>query len=153
MTVTKIVANLASADVQGMVDFYADLLSLNILMDQGWITTLGGGELGPVQLSIASQGGSNTPVPGLINAIGVGGANSAAVAISTDLTATTADMTVRQGDDYTGDYKIQVDITSANDLSSDKILFCIKNSAAEHAWRFDVEGSAGEHYFWFDQAR
>ena len=65
MTVLKIVANLASADVQGMAGFYADLLGLNILMDQGWITTLGSNTLAPVQLSIASEGGSNTPVPDL----------------------------------------------------------------------------------------
>jgi predicted enzyme related to lactoylglutathione lyase len=65
MAVTKIVANLASADVQGLAGFYTDLLGLNILMDQGWITTLGSDALGPVQLSVASQGGSNTPVPDL----------------------------------------------------------------------------------------
>jgi predicted enzyme related to lactoylglutathione lyase len=63
MTVTRIVANFASADVNGMAAFYSDLLNLNILMDQGWIITLGSGELGPVQLSIASQGGAGAPVP------------------------------------------------------------------------------------------
>ena len=63
MTVTRIVANIATADVNGMAAFYSDLLNLNILMDQGWIITLGSGELGPVQLSIASQGGAGSPVP------------------------------------------------------------------------------------------
>lgn len=63
MTVTRIVANFATADVQGMAAFYSDLLNINILMDQGWIITLGSGELGPVQLSIASQGGNGAPVP------------------------------------------------------------------------------------------
>lgn len=65
MSVLKIVANLASADVQGLAGFYSDLFDLNILMDQGWITTLGNDALGAVQLSVASQGGSNTPVPDL----------------------------------------------------------------------------------------
>lgn len=63
MTVTRIVANFATADVKGMAAFYSDLLNLNILMDQGWIITLGSTELGPVQLSIASGGGADTPVP------------------------------------------------------------------------------------------
>lgn len=63
MTVLRIVANLATADVQGLAAFYSDLLDLNILMDQGWIATLGTGELAPVQISVAAQGGSGTPVP------------------------------------------------------------------------------------------
>lgn len=65
MSVIRIVANLATADVNGMTAFYSDLLNLNVLMDQGWITTLGGAELGPVQLSIASEGGGGAPVPDL----------------------------------------------------------------------------------------
>jgi len=65
VTVVRIVANLASADVKGMTAFYSDLLNLNVLMDQGWITTLGNDQLGPVQLSIASSGGGGTPVPDL----------------------------------------------------------------------------------------
>lgn len=65
MTVVRIVANLATGDVQGLAAFYGDLLGLNILMDQGWIVTLGSDELGPVQLSIASQGGAGAVVPDL----------------------------------------------------------------------------------------
>ncbi|MFC6583244.1 VOC family protein [Sulfitobacter aestuariivivens] len=65
MTVVRIVPNLATADVQGLAAFYEELLGLNILMDQGWIMTMGSGDLGPVQLSIASEGGSGTPVPDL----------------------------------------------------------------------------------------
>ena len=65
MTVVRIVADLATGDVKGMTAFYSDLLNLNVLMDQGWITTLGNGELGPVQISIASQGGNGAPVPDL----------------------------------------------------------------------------------------
>ena len=65
MAVVRIVANLAAADVAGVAAFYQDLLGLNVLMDQGWITTMGAEGLGPVQLSVASEGGSGTPVPDL----------------------------------------------------------------------------------------
>ncbi|MGB3244616.1 MAG: VOC family protein [Sulfitobacter sp.] len=65
MSVIRIVANLAAGDVPGVAAFYQDLLGLNVLMDQGWIMTLGTDTLGPVQLSVASQGGSGTPVPDL----------------------------------------------------------------------------------------
>lgn len=65
MSVVRIVANLATGDVQGVAAFYSDLLSLNILMDMGWIVTLGADELAPVQLSVASTGGSGSPVPDL----------------------------------------------------------------------------------------
>ncbi len=65
MSVVRIVANLATADVQGVAAFYSDLFSLNILMDMNWIVTLGGDELAPVQLSVASSGGSGSPVPDL----------------------------------------------------------------------------------------
>lgn len=65
MTIVKIVANLATGDVQGLAAFYSDFLGLNVLMDQGWIVTLGGDELGPIQLSIASQGGGGAVVPDL----------------------------------------------------------------------------------------
>ncbi|MGC1496627.1 MAG: VOC family protein [Sulfitobacter sp.] len=65
MTVIRIVANLATGDVQGVAAFYSDLLDLNVLMDQGWIMTLGSDELGPVQLSIASEGGGGAAVPDL----------------------------------------------------------------------------------------
>jgi len=65
MSVVRIVANLATGDVQGVAAFYSDLLGLNVLMDQGWIVTLGNDELGPVQLSVMSKGGSGAPVPDL----------------------------------------------------------------------------------------
>lgn len=65
MSVIRIVANLATGDVQGLSAFYSDLFGLNVLMDQGWIMTLGSDDLGPVQLSIASQGGAGAVVPDL----------------------------------------------------------------------------------------
>src|SRR3546814_11552266 len=43
----------------------SDLLGLDLLMDHGWIKTFGSNHKMPVQVSVASQGGSGTPVPDL----------------------------------------------------------------------------------------
>lgn len=43
--------------------FYGDVLGLDVLMDHGWITTYGAQERMTVQVSIACEGGSGTPVP------------------------------------------------------------------------------------------
>jgi catechol 2,3-dioxygenase-like lactoylglutathione lyase family enzyme len=45
--------------------FYQDVLGLDLLMDQGWIQTFGSGTAMSVQVSVASEGGSGTPVPDL----------------------------------------------------------------------------------------
>ncbi|TMV87928.1 glyoxalase [Thioclava sp. BHET1] len=63
MTVQRIVANLHSDDPAALAAFYRDLLGLDLLMDHGFIATLGTGESAPVQLSVASQGGSGTELP------------------------------------------------------------------------------------------
>lgn len=63
MTVKRIVLDVATPSVAEVSAFYADLLGLKVVMDQGWITTLSSGLSGPVQISIASEGGSGTPVP------------------------------------------------------------------------------------------
>jgi len=65
MTVKRIVSNIAAESVAEVRQFYADLFGLNIVMDQGWIATLASGDSAPVQLSIATEGGSGTPVPAL----------------------------------------------------------------------------------------
>ena len=86
MSVLKIVANLASADVQGVAAFYRELFELNVLMDQGWITTLGSDALAPVQLNVAAHGGSNTPVPDLsITVEDVDACHARAVALGYDI--------------------------------------------------------------------
>ena len=51
MTVRRIVTNIAADDVDGVARFYAALFGLRKVMDHGWIVT------------IASEGGSGTPVP------------------------------------------------------------------------------------------
>ena len=43
--------------------FYQELFGLKVVMDQGWIVTLAGDVAAPVQISLASEGGSGTPVP------------------------------------------------------------------------------------------
>jgi catechol 2,3-dioxygenase-like lactoylglutathione lyase family enzyme len=65
MTVRRIVANLAAADPGAARAFYQQLLDLEVVMDHGWIMTLASGTSQTPQLSIASEGGSGTPVPDL----------------------------------------------------------------------------------------
>lgn len=65
MTVKRIVANIEAADPEQARAFYGDLLGLDIVMDHGWIMTYAApGDMRP-QISIASEGGSGTPVPDL----------------------------------------------------------------------------------------
>lgn len=65
MRVKRIVANLhaSGADLAAGEKFYKDILGLDCLMDQGWIQTYGASEPMMPQLSIASEGGSGTPLP------------------------------------------------------------------------------------------
>ena len=63
MVVKRIVANIDTANVAEVRAFYVDLFGLDVVMDQGWIATLASGSGAPVQLSIAREGSSGTPVP------------------------------------------------------------------------------------------
>lgn len=65
MTVLRIVANLAAADPQIARSFYERLLDLDIVMDHGWILTFASNANQRPQVSVASEGGSGTPVPDL----------------------------------------------------------------------------------------
>ena len=65
MAVKRIVANLSTDTVAEVRDFYQELFELETVMDMGWIATLSNGASMPVQLSIASEGGSGTAVPDL----------------------------------------------------------------------------------------
>jgi lactoylglutathione lyase len=65
MAVKRIVANLAAADPAEARSFYEDVLGLEAVMDQGWILTFAANGAAPPQVSIASEGGSGTPVPDL----------------------------------------------------------------------------------------
>ncbi|MEH3046640.1 glyoxalase superfamily protein [Sphingomonas adhaesiva] len=65
MSVTRIVPNIATADVNRARAFYADILGMTIGMDHGWIVTFVGSGHAVPQISFASEGGSGTPVPDL----------------------------------------------------------------------------------------
>jgi len=65
MKVSRIVANIETQDIAAAKRFYGDVLGLEVIMDHGWLTTYGSGATMSVQVSFASQGGSNTPVPDL----------------------------------------------------------------------------------------
>ena len=65
MQVKRIVANIAAEDASAARRFYQDILGLDLLMDLGWIATYGSSQKMSVQVSIASEGGSGTPVPDL----------------------------------------------------------------------------------------
>ena len=65
MKVQRIVANVEGSDFDKARDFYQGIFGLDLLMDLGWINTFGSKEVMPVQISVASEGGSGTPVPEL----------------------------------------------------------------------------------------
>lgn len=69
MTVKRIIANLSVDDPEQRMDdiatFYQDILGLDCLMDHGWIRTYGSQATMMVQVSLATEGGSGTPVPDL----------------------------------------------------------------------------------------
>ena len=65
MKVKRIVTNIAAANPAAAKRFYHDVLGLDVLMDQGWIVTYGSPQQMSVQISIASESGSGTPVPDL----------------------------------------------------------------------------------------
>jgi len=65
MQVKRIVANIATQDPALADSFYRDILGLELAMDHGWIRTYAGDARMTVQLSLASQGGSDTQVPDL----------------------------------------------------------------------------------------
>lgn len=63
MAVRRIVANLHAADPAAARAFYGELLGLDLVMDHGWMLTFASGGTMTPQLSVASEGGSGTPVP------------------------------------------------------------------------------------------
>jgi catechol 2,3-dioxygenase-like lactoylglutathione lyase family enzyme len=61
--IKRIVANIKAEDLSKADLFYQDILGLEVLMDHGWIKTLGNDQEAKVQVSFAAQGGNNTEVP------------------------------------------------------------------------------------------
>jgi catechol 2,3-dioxygenase-like lactoylglutathione lyase family enzyme len=65
MIVKRIVTNLAATDVSRARKFYSEILGMTVVMDFGWIVTFEAPSRMAPQVSIASEGGSGTPVPDL----------------------------------------------------------------------------------------
>jgi catechol 2,3-dioxygenase-like lactoylglutathione lyase family enzyme len=63
MIVKRIIANLATSDVSKARRFYGDIIGLEVAMDLGWIVTFASTAQMAAQLSVATEGGSGTPVP------------------------------------------------------------------------------------------
>jgi catechol 2,3-dioxygenase-like lactoylglutathione lyase family enzyme len=63
MAVKRIVANIPAERTEDARQFYADVLGLRLVMDHGWILTFAGEGKTTPQISIATEGGSGTPVP------------------------------------------------------------------------------------------
>jgi catechol 2,3-dioxygenase-like lactoylglutathione lyase family enzyme len=63
MNVNRMTTNIASQNFAEADRFYHDILGLEVVMDQGWIRTYATNQTANVQISIASEGGSDTPVP------------------------------------------------------------------------------------------
>ncbi|WP_099864806.1 VOC family protein [Pararhizobium haloflavum] len=65
MGVRRIVANIAADDLAAGREFYGTVFGLDVLMDLGWIITLGNADRMTLQLSVMREGGSGAPVPDL----------------------------------------------------------------------------------------
>lgn len=65
MAVKRIIANVETHDPALAKAFYGDILGMEIGMDHGWIATYVSDSQALVQVSVASEGGSGTPVPAL----------------------------------------------------------------------------------------
>jgi catechol 2,3-dioxygenase-like lactoylglutathione lyase family enzyme len=63
MAVKRIVANIAAENLERAKAFYCGMLGLHTVMDQGWIVTFAAETSTSPQISIATEGGSGTPVP------------------------------------------------------------------------------------------
>jgi catechol 2,3-dioxygenase-like lactoylglutathione lyase family enzyme len=67
MRVKRIVTDIATdaTHIAEAKRFYGEIFGLDLLMDLGWIATYGSKAKMNVQISIATEGGSGTPVPDL----------------------------------------------------------------------------------------
>jgi catechol 2,3-dioxygenase-like lactoylglutathione lyase family enzyme len=65
MAVKRIVANIAASNLAAAKGFYGGILGMEVAMDLGWIMTFTAPAATTPQISIATEGGSGTPVPDL----------------------------------------------------------------------------------------
>ena len=63
MAIKRIVTNIPAERVDDANGFYVDILGMHVVMDLGWILTFGSEGSATPQISIATEGGSGTPVP------------------------------------------------------------------------------------------
>lgn len=63
MAVKRVVVNIATDHVDQAKVFYEDILEMELVMNHGWILTFASQRSAAPQVSIASEGGSGTPVP------------------------------------------------------------------------------------------
>ena len=63
MAVRRIVPNVAAERIEAAKAFYGDALGMNVVMDLGWIMTFAANDSAAPQISVATEGGSGTPVP------------------------------------------------------------------------------------------
>lgn len=63
MTVKRIVANIATQNMPETVDFYRDLLDMEVAMDLGWVNTLTADAMAQTQLSIAREETNAPAIP------------------------------------------------------------------------------------------
>ncbi|MPY72917.1 MAG: glyoxalase [Alphaproteobacteria bacterium] len=62
---TGIVANIGVEQVGATKAFYGEVLDMTVVMDHGWILTFAADGSAAPQISVATEGGSGTPVPDL----------------------------------------------------------------------------------------
>ncbi|KMO29501.1 VOC family protein [Methylobacterium aquaticum] len=64
MAVKRIVTNIPATRLDAARAFYGEVLGLELVMDHGWILTFAAsGASATPQISVACEGGSETPVP------------------------------------------------------------------------------------------
>jgi catechol 2,3-dioxygenase-like lactoylglutathione lyase family enzyme len=63
MAIKRIVANVAAGRIDAAKAFYGDALGMRVVMDLGWILTFASEGSTVPQISVATEGGSGTPVP------------------------------------------------------------------------------------------
>jgi catechol 2,3-dioxygenase-like lactoylglutathione lyase family enzyme len=65
MAVTRVVANICAEQLDDAKRFYGDIPGMTVVMNHGWILTFAAEGSSPPQISVATEGGSGTPVPDL----------------------------------------------------------------------------------------
>jgi catechol 2,3-dioxygenase-like lactoylglutathione lyase family enzyme len=63
MAVKRIVMNVGADRIEAAQAFYGDVLDMEIVMNHGWIVTFAAEIHTTPQISVATEGGSGTPVP------------------------------------------------------------------------------------------